>query len=197
MKPGNIFIIAAPSGAGKSSLVKELCQLDNNIKVSISHTTRSMRSNEEHGKDYFFVSKNEFEQILAHNGFLEHASVYDNYYGTSVKFVADSVNAGCDLILEIDWQGALQIKKIYPKAISIYILPPSKEELRRRLEERKTDTLEVINKRMLLALDDISHAKDFDYVVVNTDFTCALHDIYSIIKASKLTAEKTLETYKF
>lgn len=195
--PGNIFVISAPSGAGKSSLVKALCELDKNITVSISHTTRQQRPTDTNGIEYIFVTPTEFKTILNQGGFLEHASVYDNYYGTSIKAVESIIKTGLDIILEIDWQGARQIKKIFPRAILIYILPPSKEALAARLNHRNTDSKEVQIKRLTLAHEDISHATDFDFAIINDNFNTALHDLYSIIQSSRLQTNKVLANYLF
>lgn len=194
---GNIFVISAPSGAGKSSLVKALCELDEKIKVSISHTTRLPRPTETNGVEYFFINSTEFKTILANDGFLEHALVYDNYYGTSIQMVRDTLQTGHDIILEIDWQGALQIKEMFPSAKLIYILPPSAQILANRLNNRKTDDTEIIKKRLALAKNDISHAHNFDFAVINDDFNTALHDIYSIIRSLRLQADKILKNYTF
>lgn len=195
--PGNIFVISAPSGAGKSSLVKALCNLDPNIQISTSHTTRKPRGSEINGREYFFVNHEEFKSILANDGFLEHALVYDNYYGTSIDFVKSTIAKGLDIILEIDWQGALQIQQIFPEAHLVYILPPSQEVLRNRLVERNTDAKDVIEKRLALAKEDISHAVDFDFAVINNDFNTALNDIYSIIRSFRFKTSRILKNYIF
>jgi guanylate kinase len=197
MQQGNIFVISAPSGAGKSSLVKALCEKDQQIKVSISHTTRNMRPGDIEGIQYFFVTHDKFAEMLNQNQFLEYAKVYDNYYGTHIDSIRKSQTAGSDIILEIDNQGAKQVKQIFPDSILIYILPPSLEELKKRLINRNTDSVDIINKRLSLAREDISHANEFDYIVINDDFDQALHDLYSIILVSRMKASKVLETYKF
>jgi guanylate kinase len=194
---GNIFVISAPSGAGKSSLVKALCNLDPKIKVSISHTTRLIRAGETEGLEYHFISTETFKKMIEEKSFIEFAKVYDNYYGTSIAMVNKIINSGYDLILEIDHQGALQIKELFLDARLIYILPPSKEELSKRLNNRKTDSMDVINKRLALAAEDISYAHHFDFAVINDDFNIALHDIYSIIRSSRFEANKVLKNYKF
>ncbi len=181
MVQGKIFVISAASGAGKSSLVKELCILDEKIKVSISHTTREKRHSETNNHDYYFVSINEFEIMLKNNQFIEYAKVYDNYYGTNKIQLEQLINKGYDVILEIDWQGAMQIKNIMPNAILIYIMPPSVEELKKRLILRGTDSKEVIEKRLLQAKDDISHANKFQHIVYNQDFNKSIQELYSII----------------
>ena len=192
---GDIFVIAAPSGAGKSSLVKGACEKDNTLQLSISHTSRPMRPNELNGVDYYFVSDTQFEQMLQKHEFIEYAKVYGNYYGTNLNTIQQFMKNGKDIILEIDWQGARQIKKLFPNAILIFILPPSIEELAKRLIERKTDSYEVIKSRIELAQEDISHANEFDYVIVNDNFDTALHDLCSIIRTRRLLSEKILSKY--
>jgi guanylate kinase len=193
---GNIFVISAPSGAGKSTLVNALCAKDPRIKVSISHTTRHMRPGDEHGVHYYFTPKDKFEQMLQNHEFLEHARVYDNYYGTHKTTIEKLANAGCDIILEIDHQGAMQIRKLLQDAVLIYILPPNIETLKQRLLGRNTDKPEVIEKRLNLALDDISYARYFDFAVINDDFNQAVDDLYSIILSSRLKTKNVLETWK-
>jgi len=195
MTTGNIFVISAPSGAGKSTLVNALCAKDPQIKVSISHTTREKRPGDKHGVHYYFIEKREFEQMLLKHEFLEHANVYDNYYGTHKTTIEQLINAGKDIILEIDHQGALQIRKLVKDAVLIYILPPNIETLRRRLQHRNTDKPEVIEKRLNLALDDISYAKYFDFAVINDDFDQALADLYSIILVNRLRTQHVLEKW--
>ena len=197
MQQGNIFVISAPSGAGKSSLVKALCEKDKKIQVSISHTTRKMRPGDIHGLHYFFVSHNEFEEMLRQDKFLEHAKVYDNFYGTHIDSIKKIQSNGQDIILEIDNQGASQVKQIFPNAILIYILPPSLDELKKRLINRNTDSTETIEKRLGQAQKDISHAKEFDYIVINDNFATALDELYSIIMVSRMKSNTVLETYKF
>lgn len=185
MTNSNIFVISAPSGAGKSSLVKEVCKLNKNLKLSISHTTRSLRPGELPGVDYYFVSKEEFINMLDNNDFIEYANVYGDYYGTNKTTISHFLNAGNNIILEIDWQGAQQIKSLIKEAVLIYILPPSLQELENRLRLRNTDTEEVIAKRLSLANDDMSHARDFDHVIINDKFENALQRLYSIIMQQK------------
>ena len=181
MPQGNIFVISAASGAGKSSLVKQICKLDPKIKVSISHTTRDKRHNEINNHDYYFVSIDEFKKMLQNNEFIEYAKVYDNYYGTNKNSLEHLINNSYDVILEIDWQGAIQIKNAIPKAILIYIMPPSIEELKKRLILRGTDSNEVIEKRILKAEEDISYANKFKHIIYNEDFNKSLDELYSII----------------
>jgi guanylate kinase len=183
---GNLYIISAPSGAGKTSLVSRLIALDPIIRVSISTTTREMRPGEQHGVNYFFVNQEEFKAKIDDNAFLEHAKVFNNYYGTSKNSVIDQLNAGQDVILEIDWQGAQQVRHIFPHVYSIFILPPSLEELKRRLTGRGTDSKEVIDHRMDQAVAEMSHFAEFDYLVINDDFDAALHQLHSIFIANRL-----------
>ncbi len=178
---GRLFVIAAPSGAGKTSLVRALMEREPGLRFSISFTTRRQRPNEVHCRDYFFVAKEEFERMVAAGAFIEHARVFDNSYGTARKQVEDSLAAGQDLILEIDWQGAAQIRAAMPDCISIFILPPSRAELERRLRGRGTDAEDVIRRRLSDAAADMTHWREFDYVVVNDDFESALEELQAIV----------------
>ncbi len=182
----NLFIIAAPSGCGKTSLVKALIKQTSQLCVSISHTTRSARPGEEHGKNYFFVSKSEFDQINNDNGFIESAQVFDNYYGSAKQTVRDLLDSGTDVILEIDWQGARQVKKSFTDAIGIFILPPSENALRERLTDRGQDNQEIVDRRMQDAVSEMQHYDEFDYLVINDDFDIALEDLSKIIHAQRL-----------
>ena len=179
---GRLFVIAAPSGAGKTSLVRALMEREPSLRFSISYTTRPQRPTETHGRDYFFVSKGEFEGMVGRGEFLEHARVFDNYYGTARGQVEASLAAGQDLILEIDWQGAQQIRRALPECRSIFILPPSRAELERRLRGRGTDAEDVIQRRLRDAATDMTHWSEFDYVVVNDDFERALGDLHAIVQ---------------
>jgi guanylate kinase len=178
---GRLFVIAAPSGAGKTSLVRALMVREPGLRFSISYTTRPQRPTEQHGRDYFFVGKDEFEQMVANGEFLEHARVFDNYYGTARRQVEEALSAGQDLILEIDWQGAAQIRAALPECISIFILPPSRPELERRLRGRGTDSEEVIQRRLSDAASDMTHWREFDHVVVNDDFATALGQLQDVV----------------
>jgi guanylate kinase len=182
---GKLFIIAAPSGGGKTSLVAALMANDDRLALSVSHTTRKARSKETNGKQYHFVSKEYFRELVREDAFLEHALVFGNYYGTHAGALDIQLDRGLDVILEIDWQGAAQVRKIFPDCCSIYILPPSYEVLRQRLSRRAQDSDEVINRRMTDAQSEISHWAEFDYIVVNEDFDTALKELESIIECTR------------
>jgi guanylate kinase len=186
MGKGTLFIISAPSGAGKTSLVKKLIASDPKLMVSVSHTTRKMRPGEKDGVDYHFVDQATFTAMIGHSAFLEHAKVFDNYYGTSQQHVEQLLLDGKDVILEIDWQGARQVRRLIQDCQSIFILPPSTEVLRKRLEGRGTDDKSIIDRRMQDAVNEMSHYAEFDYLVVNDDFDEALHDLKCIVRASRL-----------
>ena len=177
----NLFIIAAPSGCGKTSLVEALIKKTKNLCVSVSHTTRPPRPDEVNGINYYFVSINEFEEMIKNNAFVEHATVFDNHYGSSTKLIREKLDEGVDVILEIDWQGARQVKENMPNSISIFILPPSKEALLERLQQRAQDDEITINKRMSDAQNQMQHFNEFDYLVINDDFNSALNDLNLII----------------
>jgi len=184
--PGNLFVVAAPSGAGKSSLVKALMELDAQVRPSVSHTTRAPRGQEKHGREYFFVSAPEFDQMVASDSFLEWAHVHGQRYGTSRKAIEDRIAQGADVVLEIDFQGAIQIKKIFANAVLIFILPPSWEELKSRLHNRAEDAPEVIELRLQNAADEMVYVKEFDYVIINELFERALFDLKAIVHAQRL-----------
>ena len=186
---GNLFIVSAPSGAGKSSLVKALLERDASIRLSISFTTRAPRAGEVDGVHYHFISHEEFQARLGEGEFLESAEVYGNYYGTSQRWIENEMAAGHDILLEIDWQGAAQVRKLMPQARSIFILPPTLAELQRRLVGRGTDSDEVIAKRMAAAHEDVSHSLEFDYLLVNDLFEEALIDLLAIARAHRLLTE--------
>jgi len=177
----NLFIIAAPSGCGKTSLVEALIKNAKNLCVSVSHTTRPPRPDEVNGINYYFVSINEFEEMIKNNAFVEHATVFDNHYGSSTKLIREKLDEGVDVILEIDWQGARQVKINMPNSISIFILPPSKEALLGRLQQRAQDNDATINKRMSDAKNQMQHFNEFDYLIINDDFNSALNDLNLII----------------
>ncbi|MDC9725222.1 MAG: guanylate kinase [Gammaproteobacteria bacterium] len=182
---GSLFIVAAPSGAGKTSLVNALVNKQPEVRLSVSHTTRSAREGEVDGKDYFFVSQDEFAQMRDTSAFLESATVFDNSYGTSSESVLSQLKQGCDVILEIDWQGAEQVRRNYPDSTSIFILPPSKSALEQRLRGRGQDNDEIIARRMQDAENEMSHYIEFDYLIVNDDFDVALDDLTAVISARR------------
>ena len=179
---GKLFVIAAPSGAGKTSLVKALLERMPELHVSVSHTTRNKRPTEQHGREYYFVSVPEFESLVEKNEFLEHARVFDNYYGTGRKPVEAQLGEGHDVVLEIDWQGARQVRTALPECRTIFILPPSRRALEERLRNRATDSNEVIERRLRDAVGDMTHSREFDYVVVNDDFEHAVSDLMRIVR---------------
>ena len=186
----NLFIIAAPSGCGKTSLVEALIKKTKNICVSVSHTTRSPRADEVNGINYHFISIEEFKEMINNNAFVEHAIVFDNHYGSSTKLITEKLDKGIDVILEIDWQGARQVKENMPNAISIFILPPSKKELLARLQQRAQDNDETIKKRMSDAQNQMQHFSEFDYLVIIDDFNNALNDLNLIICGPDKASER-------
>lgn len=186
---GTLYIISAPSGAGKTSLVKALLESTDNIMVSVSHTTRPMRNGEVDGQDYHFTDVASFRQMITDNAFLEHAQVFDNFYGTSRSSALDRMKHGMDVILEIDWQGAAQVRKKMPEAVSIFILPPSRSELEARLRGRGTDSDEVIARRLGEAVVEMGHYREFDYLVFNDDFDTALQQLRAIVLARRQRIE--------
>ena len=184
--PGNLFVVAAPSGAGKSSLVQALLELDSHLAVSISHTTRKPRGQEQQGREYHFIGEAEFHAKIAAGDFFEWAEVHGNLYGTSRAAIESRIAAGQDVVLEIDWQGALQIKKIFPHAVLIFILPPSWEELRQRLLRRGEDGDAVIETRMANARLEVAQARHFDFVIINALFETALFDLKTVVHSQRL-----------
>jgi guanylate kinase len=190
--PANLFVVVAPSGAGKTSLVNALLERDPNIRLSISHTTRTPRAGEEHGKHYHFIDRPAFEAMIAAGDFLEHADVYGNYYGTSRKWIEGELHGEHDVLLEIDWQGAAQVRKRFPRMVGIFILPPSLAELRRRLEGRGKDSAETITRRMASAREEISHVLEFEYIIINESFDSAVVDLVSVVRAARLSRERQL-----
>ena len=197
--PGNLFVVAAPSGAGKSSLVKALMELDQRVSPSISHTTRAPRGQEVHGREYYFVSRETFDQMVAQDAFLEWAHVHGNRYGTSKHAIEQRMAQGADVVLEIDFQGAIQVKRIFPNAVLVFILPPSWEELRSRLERRAEDSADVIEVRLKNAAQEMAHAKEFDFVIINELFERALFDLKAIVHAQRLrfTAQRIARSDTF
>jgi guanylate kinase len=184
--PGNLFVVAAPSGAGKSSLVKALMELDSQVQPSVSHTTRAPRGQEKHGREYFFVSPQEFDSMVLADAFVEWAHVHGQRYGTSKKMIEDRMAQGADVVLEIDYQGAIQIKRMYANAVLIFILPPSWEELRSRLERRGEDAADIIELRLKNAAEELAQAREFDFVIINEIFERALFDLKAIVHAQRL-----------
>jgi len=186
MSIGNLYIISAPSGAGKTSLVRSVLASVPQLAVSVSHTTRPMRPGERDGEDYFFVSHEEFQNMINGLAFLEHAQVFDNFYGTAQQTVIDQLHGGLDVILEIDWQGAAQVKSLFPDSVSIFILPPSIEVLGQRLRSRGQDDEATVRRRMRDAVAEISHYPEYDYLLVNDDFGQASLELSSVIIANRL-----------
>ncbi len=184
--PGNLFCVAAPSGAGKSSLVKALLELDSRLAVSVSHTTRAPRGQELDGREYHFVDEASFRAMVDGGEFFEYAQVHGNFYGTSRRAIQQRLDGGEDVVLEIDWQGALQIKKLFAHAVLIFILPPSWEELMQRLNRRGEDSAEVIAQRMGNARTEVAQARHFDYVIVNALFETALFDLKTVVHSQRL-----------
>ena len=184
--PGNLFVVAAPSGAGKSSLVRALQELDSHVQPSVSHTTRAPRGQEKHGREYFFVSEQEFDAMIAADAFVEWAHVHSHRYGTSKKAIQERMEQGADVILEIDFQGAIQIKQTFSNAVCIFVLPPSWEELRSRLERRGEDATETIELRMKNAAIEGAQAQKFDFVIINELFDRALFDLKAIVHSQRL-----------
>lgn len=193
---GNLFIVSAPSGAGKTSLLKALTAKDDGVFTSVSTTTRLIRKGEVDTVDYHFVSITEFNRLIEQGDFLEHAEVFGNFYGTSKNRLNEALELGDDLVLEIDWQGAQQIREQLPEAISIFILPPSRDELASRLTGRGQDNAEIIEKRMSSAIEEISHYNEYDFLVINDDFDIALNDLESIIIAHRLVQTKQTDANK-
>ena len=187
---GILYVISAPSGAGKTSMVKALLKANSSIRLSVSYTTRAPRPGENEGRDYHFVSREQFEAMLANQEFLESAEVYGNYYGTSKAGIERDLQASRDILLEIDWQGATQVQRHFPDAVSIFILPPSFNALRTRLTGRGQDSVEVIEQRLAAAAEDVSHAEGFDYIIVNDDFDEALLDLTAIARSVRLTGDR-------
>ncbi len=190
---GNLLIISAPSGAGKTSLVNAVVKRMTNVAASISHTTRAQRPGETDGVDYFFITEPEFERMIQEGEFLEYAQVFGNLYGTSLTQIDQILDTGTDLLLELDWQGARSIRDIYPDTVSIFVMPPSETALRERLVARRMDQKEIIHQRMQAAMSEISHYREYEFLVVNDDFERALEELCLIIGASRL---KTASQHK-
>jgi len=187
---GDLFVIVAPSGAGKTSLVNRLLETQAGIRLSVSHTTRAPRPGEVEGRDYQFVDRATFERMIAAGDFLEHADVYGNYYGTSRRWIEQELAGEHDVLLEIDWQGARQVRKLFPGMVGIFILPPSLAELRRRLTARGKDSPEAIERRMASAREEISHVLEFEYIIVNEHFETAATDLQAVVRAARLSRDR-------
>ena len=192
---GRLFILSAPSGTGKTSLTKSLIQKNINLSLSISYTSRRMRPTEVEGHDYFFVERNIFEQMLEDRELVESAEIYGNLYGTSRKWINESINSGKDILLEIDGQGARQVREIFSDVVSIFVLPPSLVVLENRLKDRNQDSKEVIAKRMAAAKEEISHVSEYDYVIINDNMDVALGDLVSVVQSERLRAPVQLARY--
>ena len=189
---GNLFIVSAPSGAGKTSLVKALLSTNQDIALSVSYTSRAPRSGEVDGKDYHFVSREKFLSMAQQGDFLERAEVYGNFYGTSKSWISSQTAGGRDILLEIDWQGAQQVRSMFPRCISVFILPPSLQALQDRLNNRKQDSAEVIARRMASAREEVAHIGEFDYVIINDKLDEALQQLNAIVVAAALRSERQL-----
>ena len=192
---GSLYIVSAPSGAGKSTLTAKLLEVDRNIHLSVSYTTRAPRSGEVDGRDYHFVDKAGFMRMLERGEFLESAEVHGNHYGTSESWIRAQRSAGRDILLEIDWQGAQQVRRIFTDTIGIFILPPSVAELERRMRRRGQDSEEVVRRRLAVAADEMSHAAEFEYVIINNDFEEARRDLIAVVRASRLVYSRQLERH--
>lgn len=192
---GTLYIVSAPSGAGKTSLVKALIEAQPSIRVSVSHTTRAMRPGEICGVNYHFVDRETFIDMIGHGDFLEQAEVFGNLYGTSQSHLQQTLDEGHDLILEIDWQGAEQVRRLMPTARSIFILPPSQQALRQRLNNRGTDSGEIIETRMREAVSEMSHYVEYDYLIINDDFASALEDLKAVFRANRLQQQAQQEKH--
>jgi len=193
MTKGLLILISAPSGAGKTSLVNKIIDIDRQLIKSVSHTTRARRSGEQEKIDYFFTTEREFSRMISNDEFIEHAKVFGNFYGTSKNYVEENLDFGLDVILEIDWQGALQIQSVKPEAISIFIVPPTKQELENRLRNRGKDSDETISNRLSQATSDIMKAKNYNYVVVNDSFEIAINQLLTIVQAERLKANHQIK----
>ena len=195
MSHGSVFIVTAPSGAGKTTLVANLLAADSRVQLSVSYTTRAPREGELEGRSYHFVDRPTFVRMIEQGDFLESAEVYGNLYGTSQVWINEQRRAGRDILLEIDWQGAAQVRHVFPDAIGIFILPPSFEVLRQRLEGRGTDSQEVIRRRLDLAREDIRHVDEFDYVIINADLDVASADLLAVVRAQRLRHARQMASH--
>lgn len=193
---GTLYTVSAPSGAGKTSLVQALIDTTDNVRVSVSHTTRAMRPGEENGVNYHFTERETFVEMINNNAFLEHAEVFTNLYGTSTQWVKDTLAGGTDVILEIDWQGAQQVRRLIPETVGIFILPPSREELTRRLTGRGQDDSSIIDARMQEAINEMSHYVEGHYVIINDDFDIALAEFKAILLSQRLTLDNQQQRHE-
>ena len=193
---GLLFVVSAASGTGKTSLVKALLERVNNLHVSVSHTTRGQRPGELDGVHYHFSQKEDFLALVQQGGFIEYAEVFGNYYGTAQRTVKEQLAKGHDVLLEIDWQGAEQVRKLFPESKQIFILPPSQFDLRQRLSNRGTDSVEVIEHRLSCAVEDMQQYVNFDFVIINDDFNKALHDLEAVIIANRLALKQQAERHQ-
>lgn len=196
MASGHLFVICAPSGAGKTSLVNALLEREPDIELSISYTTRAPRASETDGRNYHFVSREQFVEMIGRGEFLESAEVHGNLYGTSQAWIGARRAEGKDIVLEIDWQGATQVRRLIPDAVGVFILPPSPEALRKRLVGRGQDSPEVIERRLLAAREEVAHVEEFDYVIINRNFDVAVADLVSIVRAQRLRLAMQLERHR-
>ena len=187
MNRGNLFVVVAPSGAGKTTLVSRLLEREPNIRLSVSYTTRAPRAGEQDGRDYHFVERAAFESMIASADFLEFAEVYGNYYGTSRRWIEEQLSGDHDVLLEIDWQGARQVRRLFPHMVGIFVLPPSISELEKRLTARGKDAPEVIARRMASAREEISHVLEFEYIIVNDHFERALAELLAVVLAARVS----------
>jgi len=194
--PGNLFIISAPSGAGKTSLVQALLNINPQIDMSVSYTTREPRLGERDGKDYHFVSRETFVAMSERGEFLESAEIYGNLYGTSQTWISHEITRGRDILLEIDWQGAAQIRRMFPECVSVFILPPSKQALEERLKKRGKDNDAVIAKRMAAVQQEVAHIAEFDYVIINDNLNEALRELNAVVLSAKLRRERQLALHQ-
>lgn len=193
---GNLFVISAPSGAGKTSLVRALLNINPQIDLSVSYTTRTPRAGERDGVDYHFVSRDTFLEMIKRGEFLESAEVYGNFYGTSQTWISQENAKGRDILLEIDWQGATQVRKLFPHCISVFILPPSLQALEQRLKGRGTDDPAIIARRLAAVREDVAHVAEFDYVIINDDLNEALHELNALVLAAKIRCNKQLSRHQ-
>lgn len=193
MQTGNIFIVTAPSGAGKTTLVAALLAADKDVQLSVSHTTRQPRAGEVHGEHYHFVDRVTFEAMIARKDFLEYAEVYGNYYGTSLRWLREQLSLGRDILLEIDWQGAQQVRKVFPQAVGIFILPPSVEALGDRLRGRAKDSEATIEARLAVVRSEIDHAEEADYLIINEQLDDAVRDLIAVVRAQRLRTARQMQ----